>query len=1271
MSDFEIVNEDFCVEAESEKPSSDYGGRKTVKAISADDYQEHELRDHIYTIPDTYIGSDEKISRDDRVLNLEDPSKPHFQNLTVKLPEGVERLFLEILSNAGDNVQRSREHEVSIGKIEVTMDYHTVTVKNGGVPIPIQINKSSGKYAPDMIMGNLLTSSNYNENRTGAGRNGYGAKLANIFSKYFSVVVGDPSNKKHYTQVWTNNMLNRQEPVITDGYKGPSFVEITYQMDFARFGYEQYPEETFYIFARHVADIAFTCKVPASFNGISLNARDVFQYSKWMYPNQDNIIVHYEWPAGTELKNKKIGQSLVGVSTDDNIMPIIELAVIDTPDEGSLLAYVNGIPTKDGGVHVDKAYRVVGDTILSVVNNSKSGKDQSKNKTLKLDIGSIKRHVTIVMSCRLMNPKFTSQQKTKLSGPNPQIKLDEDKLKPMKKWDLINRLYAELEAKQFRALKKTDGTKKKHVKLAKYEGANNAGSSKSMECTLCITEGDSAMAYAGHMISHIPGGRDYFGMYPLKGKPLNVMAATPLKIAGNKEIMELKEVLGLREGIDYMIDSNFKTLRYGDLLVISDADDDGKHICGLVLNIFYCRYPSLLQRGFIKLLRTPIIRVSKGSNKLKFYTRSEYDAWARQTSDVDKWRHKYFKGLGTSSKADIKEDQKTMKKVSFLYDDTCPEYFSLAFDPRKEFANARKQWIAQYKQFFDIETYEMLPVSIFINHELIEFSVTNVGRSIPGLDGLKISQRKIIWGSMLKWGTKVGSNTSESMNTLRLVSNIADATNYPYGPDSLVGAINHMAFDFVGSNNMPPFFDDGMFGTRIKNGHDAAAPRYTATKPQWWWPLIYRKEDHDTKRPRPYMTMRKDEGEIWEPKCMLPILPMSLVNGARGVGTGYSTFIPNHDPLDLCDWLRSRLTGKDLPKLVPWYRDFLGKIQLSQGEVVTEISNRIEPNDSPDEISDRYPEEVYTNERGAFDIGEGEIKEIVDVEEDLDKDPLGSDEIEIEIELIGSKTKVKGASMLTQGNFYVSRDGVHVTELPIGRSIHDYDNWLKHILGEKLITDYDNKCGSEGDGNVNSIHFIIKGMDQPTMKKLRLEMRYGMTNMVLLDHNDSPKRYKDVSELLEFWFQWRYPFYEARKDFVLRNLNDQINTKNSKIRFIRAVILGTEKGYVAGETIVVMKQKKATIYSQMDLLQIPRELLKETNLSNCTEDEVLKLEGEIVKLTNEIQILVDTLPETMWINDIDEFEKEYRFRNKLTPMISSLNFSNKGVINDDEFFIEL
>lgn len=1206
---------------------------------SADDYEKLEHRDHIYQIPDTYIGSDEKIPRQDRVLDLSDPQNPQFKTIDLSLPEGVERLYLEILSNAGDNVQKSRESGVDVGKIEISMDYGTVSIKNGGVPIPIQINTKSGEWAPDMIMGNLLTGSNYNDQRTGAGRNGYGAKLCNIFSKNFSIIVGDPYNKKKYTQTWTDNMLNRGEPIIEEGYDGESFVHIIYQMDFQRFGYLQYPDETFSVFARHAADIAFTCKVPVIFNGIHLEVQNVHEYCKWMYPDNSNVFVHYEWPTGTVTKNRRIGNNTVPIAADKNVVPIIEMAVIDTPDEGSLLAYVNGITTRDGGVHVDKAYRSVGDSVLGVINKTKIAK-QSKNtntnsRALKLDISHIKRHTTIVISYRTLNPKFTSQQKTKLSAPTPIIKIDDAALKPLMKWDLINRLYAELEAKQYRALGKTDGQKKKHVNVKKYERANFSGTAKGINCTLCITEGDSASGYAKKMLSFIQQGRDYYGIFPMKGKPLNVMGAMPLKIAENKEICDLKQILGLKENVDYTIDSNYRQLRYGHLLIMADADVDGKHIIGLVLNIFYCRYPSLFARGFVRILRTPIILLEKGNQRHSFLTMGEYQEFADKTSNIKSWTTKYLKGLGSSSTEDVKRESSDLHIVNLISDMNTPAYFTLAFHPKH--ADDRKVWIAAYQPYPNIEKIIDLPISIFINHEMIEHSIANIGRSLPGFDGLKESQRKIIWGSMLKWGAKVGTTQSMLMKTGRLVSAVADSTNYHYGEDSLISAIAHMVWDFPGTNNLPIFVAGGNFGTRHQAGKDAAAPRYTSTKPEWWWPYIFRKDDHDIRSHRPYLTLVEDEGESWEPKVMLPILPLGMINGCRGIGTGYSTFIPNYNPIDICVWIRSKIMGYPTPKLEPWFRDFTGDIRLidrlGEKKCKTNDDNGIVIVGSADGTSNISIINDTENEEDS--LSEDSFDDPLSKNE-LDDDPLGKDEFEIESVSNIDGTTTKKMSLITEGVFRLMQDGVHITELPIERCGHDYEMWLKQLLVEKVITDYDNQS------KFDKPYFIVKGMKNPSLKKLRLVKSFGMTNMVVIDTNNKPIRFSSDIELIETWYTWRLPYYSARKEFILGNIAVIIATKNDKIRFIQAVIAGTERGPILGETIVILKQKKVDIYPQMDALQIPQELLNTTKLSNCTEDEISRLLQEIETLEIERKTLFGTSPEQLWMNDLDEFENVYR-----------------------------
>ena len=353
--------------------------------------------------------------------------------------------------------------------------------------------------------------------------------------------------------------------------------------------------------------------------------------------------MYYQWPAGTETVTRRG----VKYATQKGIVPIVEICAVDTPDAAISVSFVNGMWTRNGGVHADAAFKAVASTLLTTINSSVEKKKKKKGaKTFKLTIKDVKSHVSTFVSCWLGDPKFDSQSKRELKSPKLTVSIDEEVLKPIMKWDLMYRLYAELDAKHFKASTKTDGKKRRYLGPIKGEDANQAGSVKSINCTLYITEGKSAMGFATKMLSLYEKGRDTIGLMPLKGKPLNVMNADPTVINENDEIEELKNMLGLRERVNYMIDANFKTLRYGCLVVLADADTDGKHILGLVINLFYVKYPSLLARGYVKYLRTKIVDVIKGSGRnqqrLKFYSDHEYDLWKAATPDYRKWHHSYL-----------------------------------------------------------------------------------------------------------------------------------------------------------------------------------------------------------------------------------------------------------------------------------------------------------------------------------------------------------------------------------------------------------------------------------------------------------------------------------------------------------------------------------------------------------------------------------------------------------------------------------------------------
>jgi DNA topoisomerase-2 len=218
------------------------------------------------------------------------------------------------------------------------------------------------------------------------------------------------------------------------------------------------------------------------------------------------------------------------------------------------------------------------------------------------------------------------------------------------------------EQKELATVKKQDGVKSRVIRgIPKLVDANLAGTAKSSECTLILCEGDSAKASVVSGLSKKD--RDNFGVYPMRGKMLNVRDESLTRVNDNKEIHELKQIMGLEIGKVYTVEDVRTRLRYGKILFMTDQDPDGSHIKGLGINMFECLWPSLLQiTGFIGFMNTPILKATKGTKSLSFYNDNEYEAWKKDVNETG-WKIKYYKGLGTSTGKEFREYFENKKVV--------------------------------------------------------------------------------------------------------------------------------------------------------------------------------------------------------------------------------------------------------------------------------------------------------------------------------------------------------------------------------------------------------------------------------------------------------------------------------------------------------------------------------------------------------------------------------------------------------------------------------
>jgi DNA topoisomerase-2 len=792
------------------------------------------------------------------------------------------KIFDEILVNAIDQWSL---HPKKVTEISVRTEGSAISVKNSGVCVPIkkhETEKGPGGaplWIPELIFGHLLTSSNYNdeEERVTGGRNGYGAKLTNVFSKRFWVEITD--GKKRYTQVWHDNMSRVEPPEMAPSASPPS-VTIGFVPDWARFGTPADDPAFLDVVEKRTWDAALWCaKAKVSYNGTHLQVPTLEAFAQ-MHVGVEPLV------------SAKCGAFEI---------------VVGHSDSGAFqqVSFVNGIATTKGGTHVDKVTKSLTDAILST-------------KGLSVRPAQVKAALFVFVRAVIINPTFSSQTKaectSKISDP---IDFKPKFIKDLLATGVLADLQALGAAAATKELKKTDGTKKSRVTgVPKLDDANWAGTHRSAECTLIVTEGDSAKALAIAGLSVV--GRNSYGVFPLRGKPRNVRDASVKQVTDNEEFSAIKKILGLQHGKIY---TNLCDLRYGRLMIMTDADLDGSHIKGLVLNMFHVYWPQLIELGFVVSMVTPVIK----AGKVWYFSEESY----RQSLATDAGGAspkgpggKYYKGLGTSTSEEAREYFRRIAEltVAFTGDAAMNESMVLAF--AKSHADNRKGWLTTHMAapppgipYGKVQT---LGVTDFVHRDLANFSAEDIKRSIPHVvDGLKPSQRKVIYACLKK-------NLTQDMKVAQLAGYIAEHTAYHHGEASLQGTIVNLAQNFVGANNLNLLEPSGQFGTRLAGGKDAASARYIFTRLNPVTKKVFDPADN------PVLKYVVDDGQTVEPEFYAPVVPMILVNGAEGIGTGFSCYVPPFDYDAVRQNIVNLLDQKPTVPMVPHFKGFKGAVKQTK-----------------------------------------------------------------------------------------------------------------------------------------------------------------------------------------------------------------------------------------------------------------------------------------------------------------------------------------------------
>jgi len=1121
------------------------------------DVQQKTDKQHILDNPDTYIGSIETIDSDMWIMN---ETNDKIIEKNINYVPGLFKLFDEGIVNCRDHVVRMQskieakvENSLPVTYIDISIQEDgTIIMINDGNGIDVVKHPEYNTWVPELIFGHLRTSTNYNkeEKKIVGGKNGFGFKLVLIWSTYGSIETVDHIRGLKYTQEFKNNLDIICPPKITKASKTKPYTKITFNPDYQKLGLNGLTSDMVYLLKKRVYDIsAVTDKnIKVKYNSTIIPTKNFEQYI-----------------------NLYIGEKLVSPRVYEEANSRWEYAVALTPtNEFIQVSFVNGIYTSKGGKHVEYILNQITRKLAEFI---------EKKKKVKVNPTSIKEQLMLFLRCDIENPAFDSQTKDYMNTPitkfGSKCEVSDKFIEKVAKMGVMDAACAITEVKDNKAAKKTDGTKSKSIRgIPKLDDANWAGTERSKDCMIIFCEGDSAKT--GVISGLSSEDRNTIGVYPLKGKVMNVRGEAVKKVSENKEIAEIKKILGLETGKEYKtIEDVNKNLRYSKVVFMTDQDLDGSHIKGLCINLFQNEWASLTHiPGFIGFMNTPILKAKKGQQILKFYNEGEYEHWKNNMSEgIKGWTIKYYKGLGTSTKTEFREYFEEKKFVGFEHTGAVSDdAIDMVFNKKR--ADDRKIWLETVydRKSFANTSKQMIPYEEFINKELIHFSKYDCERSIPNLiDGLKISLRKILFCAFKK-------HLTTEIKVAQFSGYVSENSLYHHGEESLNKAIVGMSQNFIGSNNINLLFPSGQFGSRIKGGQDASSPRYIFTRLERIARCIFPEQDDKI------LKYLNDDGTPVEPQFYVPIIPMVLINGSKGIGTGFSTEIICYNPKDIIAYLKNKLQNNTDDKInfFPYYEGFTGEIE-----------------------------------------------------------------------------KISDTKFLFKGKYEkIDTDKIKVIELPIGYWTEDFKELLNDLQNDK---DKDGKKVTSIIKDVfenytdTTIEFVItfsKGKLEEletgkgeygcngVEKLLKLYSTSSTTNMNLFNSEDKLKKYENVEEIIDDYYDIRVEYYEDRKEYIINTLEKDIIILSNKVKYIKEIL---------DETIDLRKKKKQEIIDMLVekkyyMIEDDKEFkyLVKMPMDSVSEENVEKMLNEHKEKADELERIKSTTIEEMWLSELEILENEYQ-----------------------------
>ena len=835
-------------------------------------YEMKSQRDHIIHRPDMYIGSVKNIEKNYWVY---DSQLKQMIQRKVQFNAGLLKIFDEILVNAAD---QHAEHPTLCKNIWITInDEGRISVRNDGHGIPVVKHGGTGKWLPVMLFGSLRTSSNFHEEKgyvTG-GRFGYGAKLTNILSKEFQVITRDSHLGKTLRVQWRNGMRSIDDPVISYCNKDAGgFTEINFVPNYQLLGMKNgLSADMLSVLQRRVYDFSGLLKgiVNLFYNGERLETSSFRDFAALFPP--------------------KLSQSSFAESENCSI-------ILRVSDNGfHQISFANTVHTIDGGTHVDYVIKNVCYHLKREV--------ERQYPSFEISLELIRQNIFLIMSCQVKNPEFDSQIKGYLQSSISSVAGFPDIEKLARRFciesDIISRLLSQVGLKK--AVKKASA--RKNLGIRDFFDAEMAGVTAE-RCSMMLVEGTSAMAFAMSGISML--GRELHGAFPVFGKISNTWNVS------SEDCLPQR----LRDLLDTLSDKDRnggRVLRYGKIILMTDADSDGFHIRGLLICFLKKFVPQYIHENRVHIFLTPVVKIAHKDKEYFPYEIEKLSVFLGQLGDIEKEiRIKHYKGLGSHTQEEITSfftNYRTHLR-QLVYVKGSDDLFACAFGDK-----GKQQYRKDIKDSEEAISCDNERLTYNIFFEQYKGHISRMCyRSLPHVgDGLTPARRKILF-------TMLGQSTCTPMKVTQFAGRVSHVTAYHHSQESLNKTIILLAQDFVGANNTPLLVGAGNFGTRADNGDDCAQSRYLSVKASPLLPLIFPKDDFA------YLNCRYEDGIAVEPEYLTPVIPLHFLNGFQSCAMSFSTRFHSHALVDLINQVRKALQSMEYKfSIKPFHINFRGFIE--------------------------------------------------------------------------------------------------------------------------------------------------------------------------------------------------------------------------------------------------------------------------------------------------------------------------------------------------------